>query len=400
MPPGFRVIALAALALVTAAPSLAAQRRRAPPPDPRNQPYVFRFLVYPTFDFLEGLSLNGTFAYRKPPRRGPIPAVANWELTARISTSGTRGIQLVFDAPDRWDGWRWLAMAGIERAQRAPYFGLGRSTTLSDSAEEANGHVPYYRYGLLRSGAFVAVQRTVGTPRIRVLGAVRARHYRALPLDGGATLLADDLAAGRLSVADTGRHDVVELRYGVLYDSRNEEASPTTGLLLEAIGAASVSGPGYGRTLLGARVYLPVGEFTTLALRAQLEAMTDDTPFWVQYERLTNWRPEDGFGGPATLRTVVPGRFLGPNRWLASVDLRYRKYDVPLPTNPVRLWLVAFADAGQVFSAREPVSLPDVTADVGTGFRLQFSKGTLFGLDLGLNTDQVWGISTGLSFSF
>lgn len=394
-----RAAALAALALLTLGSPLAAQRRRAPPRDSRQMPYVFRFLVFPTFDFLEGLSLSGTFALRKPPRRGPIPAVANWELTMRASTSGTRSIQLAFDAPDRWEGWRLLGIAGIERAQRAPYFGLGRATSLSDSAEDANGDVPYYRYGLLRSGAFVALQRTVGSPRLRLLAGARARHYRALPLEG-TTLLSDDLAAGRVSAADTGRHDVVELRYGVIYDTRDEEASPTKGLLIEALGATSVSGPGYGRTLLGARAFVPVGEFTTLALRAQVESITDDAPYWLQYERLTSWRPEDGFGGPTTLRTVIPGRFLGPNRWLASVDLRYRKYDIPLPTNPVRLWLVAFADAGQVFSSSEPISLSDLTADVGTGFRLQFSKGTLFGLDLGLNTDQVWGISTGLSFSF
>ncbi len=384
--------ALAAVLVVTARPGLA--QRRATPPE---EPFVFRYLAYPAWDLLEGFSANGTFALRRPPRRGPIATTATIELTARVSSSGTRGAQLVFNYPGWWPGWRLITLAGIERAQRAPYFGIGNDTEVSDSLDRANGDLPYYRYSLLRTSFMAQVQRKL-VGRTRLLAGVRWRHTRALPLENAVTALSDDLARGMVS--DTGGMDMLEARYGLMLDTRNEEASPARGVYLEALGASSLSGPSYDRWLFGARAFLPIGEFTTLAVRQQVELGSGGMPFHVQYERLTAWRPEDGFGGQTTLRTHVPGRFLAPNRWIASLDLRYRKYDIPLPTSPVRLWLLAFADAGRLWESDEAFSLSGLHLDAGGGFRLQFSKGTLFGLDVGFNNDAIWGISLGLGFAF
>jgi hypothetical protein len=365
-----------------------------------SEPWVFRYFVFPGYNTLENLSISATISFRKPAQPGPIPSTAAFELTGRASRSGTRSVQLLFDAPGLWNGWRLLSLAGAERAQRAPYYGLGNDTELDDSLEAANGDVFYYRYSLLRTTGIVAVQRNL-TSRVRLLLGSQWRHYRAWPHLDGQTALGDDLAAGRVS--DTGRADGVEIRAGLLYDTRDEEASPSRGVLLEAIAARALEGPGdfdYRRYLLAAREFLPLGEFTTLAFRQSVELSSGPIPFFIQYERLTHWRPEDGFGGVTTLRANLPGRWLGPNKAIGSVDLRYRKFDAPFPRSPVRVWLLAFADIGRVWGDGEALDFDGLHGGAGVGFRFQFSKGGLFGVDIGYGPDAAFEIATAFGFAY
>jgi hypothetical protein len=363
-------------------------------------PWILRWLLYPAYNSLEGISGNGVLAYRKPPDVGPIPATAGIELTGRLSKSGTRGAQLVFDYPGLWDGWRLLALAGAERAVRAPYYGMGNDSERNDSLEEANGPVHYNRFALLRTTALLTVQRRVAGPLRLLLGA-QWRHYRAWPLPGVQTKLGDDLAAG--IPLDTGRADGFEARAGLLFDTRDEEASPSSGVFLEALAGRGLSGPGgleYTRLGLSAREFIALGEFTVLGLRQAVELSSGPIPFYVSYERITSWRPEDGFGGATSLRAHLPGRFLAPNRAFASVDLRYKKIDVPLPRSPFRVWLLAFADAGRLWGDGESPTLRGLHVDGGVGFRLQFSKGTLFGMDFGTSNDSRFEFASAFTFAF
>lgn len=365
-----------------------------------DEPWILRWMAFPAYNSLEGLSANGLVARRKPPDVGPIPATAGIELTGRVSKSGTRGVQLGFDYPGLWDGWRLLAIAGAERAVRSPYYGLGNNSERNDSLEEVNGPIHYNRYALLRTTGLLTVQRRITGP-LRLLVGAQWRHYRALPLSGVQTKLGDDVAAGLTS--DTGRADGLEARAGLLFDTRDEEASPSTGLFLEALVGRGMEGPGslaYTRYGLSAREFFSIGEFTVLALRQTLELADGAIPFYVAYERITSWRPDDGFGGPTSLRAHLPGRFLAPNRAVASVDLRYKKIDVPLPRSPFRVWLLAFADAGRLWNDGESPAFSGLHVDGGVGFRLQFSKGTLFGLDLGSSNDSPFEFASAVSFAF
>lgn len=350
------------------------------------------FLVYPMWDGLEGFSGYLTISRRLPPRRNPIPTVATFELAAHISTSGTRGVQFAFDAPGRWPGWRVLGLVAADRAQRAPYFGLGNAP--DDSVPQSRR---FYRYSLVRYTGFAALQRTLA-PHLRAHAGVQARQYRALPLAGDTTLLGTDLAAG--AAADTGSRTGVELRAGLMYDTRDEEASPSRGLFLEALVGRGVTSLAYTRYAFGAREFIPLGELTTLGFRQGVELAGGDMPFYVMYERFTSWRPEDGFGGPTSLRNHLPGRFLAPNRAIVSADLRYKKIDVPIPTSPFRVWLIGFADAGRLWLAGERPSLDSLHWDVGVGALLQFSKSSMFGLNIGMSRIDGFEFGSAISFGF
>jgi outer membrane protein assembly factor BamA len=355
----------------------------------------------PAYSSLEGLAVGITGGWRKAPPPGPIPVGISIEPTAWVSTSGTRGIQLTLDYSGHWPGWRFLGIFGAQRSRRAPFYGIGNQTVTSDSLEQANGGVShYYRYNLVRTTALVAIRRRLGGPLHLQVGA-QWRHYAARTLAGLPTALGDTIQAGFTS--DTGSSTGVELRGGLLLDTRDEEATPSQGIYLEALAARGLKGAGdfaYTRYAFGAREHIKLGDLTSLALRQSLELSDSRLPFYLAYERLTAWRPDDGFGGPTTLRSNLPGRWIGENRGLASVDLRYKYWDATWSGSPFRLWLLAFADVGRVWSHDERFRAHDLHSGYGAGFRFQLSKGSLIGMDFGWSPDAHFEFGSAVTMAF
>jgi outer membrane protein assembly factor BamA len=381
------VLVLAWAALV-GSPSFAQQPRPAAPPDP----WFFRPLVYPTYDGDEGLMGHLSIAWRKGGNRRPPANSKSISLDTRLATSGTRGALLTFDAPGYWRDWRLLWQVGSERLQRAPFYGAGNASTLSDSFATR-----YYRYRLLRSTMLAAVQRRIAGP-LRLHVATQWRYYRARPLEDS-TAFARYI--GPATANDTLPQTIVEARFGLLFDTRDAEASPSQGVFLEVMADRAVSGANYTRWLLSAREFIPIGEYqqTVLAFRQTAELARGTLPIPVAYERLTTWYPEDGFGGATSLRLFAPGRFVAPNRAVVSADWRHKVLDAPFPTSPLRFWLLGFADAGRLWNEGESPTLSNLHWDVGVGARIQFGKGTLFGLDLG-RTSERFGFAMSTSFAF
>jgi hypothetical protein len=368
---------------------------------PSSDYWSFYLLPFPSYNALEGLGASLSGGWRKSAPPGPVPVGISIEPTAIISTSGTMGAQLVFDEEGRWHGWRLLVMAGTLREQRAPYFGLGNRSAVADSLESRYGQA-YATYSLLRTTGLVAVRRGIAGP-LHLLAGAQFRHYRARPLAGRRSKLADDLAAG--APLDTGATEGLEVRGGLLFDTRDEEASPAKGVFIEALAARGFArGPGklaYTRYALGMREFIPLTEFTTLTFRQSVELARGAFPFFVSDERMTSWRPEDGFGGVTTLRAHLPGRFSAPNKALLSADLRYRNWDFWVtPTTPVRLWFLVFADVGRVWMDGETFAANHLHAGGGVGTRLQIGRGGFFGFDLGWSPDAHVNFTTALSLAY
>ena len=354
--------------------------------------WFFRPLAYPTYDGDEGLQGHLSLAWRKAGNRLPPANSKSVSIETRIATSGTRGASLVYDAPGWWRTWRVMASLGAERLERAPFYGTGNGSGNSDTLQ-----THWYRYSLLRTTALAAVQRTLTGP-FRLHVAAQWRHYHARPLDDS-TLFAQYLTGA--TAGDTMPLSIVEIRTGLLFDTRDYENAPSSGLFLEAMADRAVSGAAYTRYLLSAREFVPIGEYQqwVIGLRQTAELARGTLPVPVAYERLTTWYPEDGFGGATSLRLFAPGRFVAPNRALASLDARYKWLDAPFPTSPIRLWLLMFADAGRLWNEGESPTLSGLHWDGGVGTRLQLGKGTLFGLDIG-RTSEGFGFAVGTTFAF
>ena len=381
-----------------AQPTPAAAAPRAAAPDPRYWSFVL--LPIPTFNLVEGLGVALVGGWSFPSKPGVIARGISITPVGHISWSGTQGAGVYVDAPGYWRGWRLLAVGMAERWQRMPYFGMGNGSVYSDTLESDFG-LQYYSYSLARLTAHVAVQRDLPGPFRLHLGA-QFRRYGARPLADDTSFLGEEVAAGL--PRDTGTFNGTEVRAGLLFDTRDEEMSPSHGVFLEAMavqGLASAGDLDYRRYLFSAREFLSLNWTTVLALRQSVELADGHLPHYVAQERLTTWLPEDGFGSPTTLRSNLLGRWVAANKALGSIELRYKKWDYPVTeTTPIRLWLLLFADAGRLWGDGERFQWKHWHAGYGTGARLQFSRGAILGLDAGWSPDAGIVFASAFSFGF
>ena len=367
-----------------------------------SEPWTFYLLPYPLYNSLEGPSINLTGGWFKSAPAGPIPVGLTIEPNASLATSGSRTFSLTWENSGRIPGWRLLAIAAYEDLERAPYFGLGNGSVVSDSLEGVYGDRHYYRYALARSSGIVAIQRRIAGP-LRAAAAAQWRHYRLKPLGGAPTALGADLARG--VTTDTGSFTSMEIHGALIFDTRDEEASPSGGLFVAVMVARALKGPGdfyYTRWGADAREFIPLASDSTvvLAFRQAVAIARGRLPFCIAFERMTIWRPEDGFGGETTLRQNLPGRWLGDNNALGSVDLRYKYWDGAIGLTPIRLWLVAHADAGRVWEQDERFSWSGLHTGYGGGAIAQLGRASFLGVEIGYSPDAHFQFSTTVTLGY
>jgi len=141
------------------------------------------------------------------------------------------------------------------------------------------------------------------------------------------------------------------VRAGVVFDTRESEVDPHTGVEIEALFA---SGTGYTRTTGQATVQVRPFRRLVFAGRLAAEGMGGNPPLAVQQEMETSELPFVAVGGYRSLRGYYDGRFTGRGKLLGGLEARYAVIAVG---DAVELKLVAFYDAGRVFGPGEAVRL-------------------------------------------
>lgn len=360
-------------------------------------------IVVPDFGGQLDLGLWLGLALQKPALRGPYPHAGELRGYGTYGITGSRSATLAFSAPGVWRDWRVLGLLRSERLLRTPYFGAGNEARQVDSLQDAHGNL-YYRHAQLRSTAYVTVQRRVTGPVWLVVGA-QARTWRTSSLAQQPSLYAADVAAGRLP-RDTLRFAAIDARLGLLYDTRDEWVVPTRGVLVEIIGSSGkltrneLGGRNdFQRFLLGAREFLPIDGRTVVALRQRMSVARDSLPYYLAWQRLTWWMPDDGVVGGRSVRLHGGGDQLATNEAQVSVEVR-RRLKTPLPEDPQdrALWGLVYADGGSLWEPGNRATTRFLWS-LGIGARLQTSRANLIGFDVGI-TDLGPNISALSYFGF
>jgi hypothetical protein len=342
--------------------------------------------------------------HRGPPIPGPAPHGAELRAWGSYGINGARSASAEFDVPGR--DWHILLLARSERMLRTPYFGFANQQLVVDSLDQAYGSL-YYRYALLRTTGLATVQRRLAGP-IWLHLAGQWRHNRTSALRQAPTLYGRDIALGVIA-RDTLYFNGMEGRAGLLLDTRDDWAAPQRGVFVDVMAVfgsltrRDQPAPAhYQRWIAGAREYLPVGDSgrTVLALRQHLSLASDTLPAFLAYERVTTWTPDDGVVGPHSIRLHGGGNQLASNQVFFSVDLRRKLIALrDDPEAPLRLWGLLFADGGVLWEPREDASLRRREWTLGAGFRAQYSRGGLTGVDVGW-TDTGPNITLTTQFAF
>ena len=224
----------------------------------------------------------------------------------------------------------------------------------------------------------------------------------------GLTTLYDQyLQSGLIRPNEKDGGNVIQLRAGIVYDSRNHDSDPTDGINLEASLVYSpdmIDGNGYSN--LGLHVsysqYMSIcNNRLTFAYRALAQAkLWGDIPYYFTnninsmfFRKLYT----EGLGGNASVRGLNRNGVLADGMAMLNVELRWRIYDFKFINQNWQVAANPFFDAGQVL---QPYRLDEQKAAglyAGDEFNPHFTGG--LGFKLVMNHNMVVSFEAAKAFN-
>jgi outer membrane protein assembly factor BamA len=266
----------------------------------------------------------------------PEPYAASLNFDAGASTRGSYSAVADANAPALWAGWRLRLTLAAARDNRLGYYGLGNDTPYA--ADSVTADAPnFYRMRRTHPAARMTLQRRlVGPLRVLAGAGITRTEFAALP---GPSVFSQDSTF----IPFTDK----TVRAGLVLDTRDNEAAPHSGLMVEVLFA---SGSDYTRTTGSARVFIHPLNRLVFAARLAGEGMGGHPPLATQLEMESSDLPFVAVGGYRSLRGYHDARFIGPGKLLGGLEMRYAPVWAP---SVVELQIVGFYDCGRVFAPGE-----------------------------------------------
>lgn len=206
--------------------------------------------------------------------------------------------------------------------------------------------------------------------------------------------------------------NVTTLNFGVVYDTRDVEASPGKGIWTELLFQAAPgflgNNYGYTRMMLTHRQYLSIiKKKLVFAYRASVQTkLSGEMPFYMLPFYTRSNTIKDGLGGSKTLRGILRNRVVGDGVALANMELRWTFLRTIIKNQNFSLTLSGFTDAGQVivpyeFNTDGVTATPGFTKEENLKMldyapeKLHISYG--LGLHIALNTNFIIAVDYGLA---
>ena len=219
---------------------------------------------------------------------------------------------------------------------------------------------------------------------------------------------------GILSEAERDGGQTNFLKFGAIYDTRDNEAAPETGVWTEALlfyvpTFFFNSEFSYAKLVLTYRQYFPViKNKLTFAVRLGYQGtIGGNAPFFTQSYMITSVssvNKSDGLGGAKNLRGVMRNRVVGDGIVQGIAELRWKALSVNLWNQNISLGVNAFFDCGQVVQTLsfDPSLIPiqaqtDFFDFSYTNDRLHTSAGA--GLRIALNYNFILSVDYGFALN-
>ncbi len=215
------------------------------------------------------------------------------------------------------------------------------------------------------------------------------------------------------------------LKLGVVYDSRDNEPNPMSGIWSEVVLFSVPSFMGsefsYSRISVTHRQYFTLVE-NDLSLACRLNyqgTVGGDVPFFMLPYMINSFSLSsntDGLGGSRTLRGVLRNRVVGEGVVSGNFEVRWKFYRTNLFNQNFYFALNSFVDTGRVVQKREidaEAGSPffemyndgheGMHTSLGGGLRVAMNKNFIFGADFGKPLDERdgdGGLYIGLNYLF
>lgn len=339
-------------------------------------------------------------------------AAAKTDATGKLGVPFHKDVVQI-DVPQFLDpSLRLFAAAEFRKFSNAAFYGLGNRSerrTFTDAELEADEAARrFHRFdhtipsltANLRWEVFGDLELIGGAilsfSRVRTFGGSLLESQLARRGDGTAD--GDVLADLLLGDED---HLLGLVNLGLLYDSRDHEFTPTSGVFSEVAMRLS---PGLMKRLRYAGFYGSAAGFVPIlgshlvgAARVATDIMVGNVPFYEQARFGVLW-PKYGPGGGDSLRGELLQRYYGKIRVLGNFELRGMLPSWRIGSSFIRLGGIAFVDTGRVwadFQSRtvDGASLDgdrlfDLAVGLGGGLRVQWGETFIIRADYAVSATE------------
>jgi hypothetical protein len=251
------------------------------------------------------------------------------------------------------------------------YFGLGNASRIEPGLEPSD---PRYQYDRTHPTFSIGLSHELGSDWKVEWGGSFTYNSLSIPDTG---LLAEDAASPDADVRRLTRivphHGVMTFKYGIGWDTRDDEVQPEHGLRLNA----------------AARWYASlIPDRLSLAYRVVADSLLGTPPFY----ELARHDNTYSIGGSKGVRGIPARRYHGKLKVFSNLELRVRVLSFDWSDEPHTVGVVAFFDAGRLWADYGRLSELDGTGlglhwGYGGGLRLGAGKSFVLRADIASSPD-------------
>jgi len=342
------------------------------------------------------------------------------------TTKGSGANELFFDSKYLLpQDVRITAYVGYLTEQALPFYGFNGSessyTPGFEIADSANYRTRmYYRHERNTLRLTADFQKSVMSENLRVIAGIgyidtkvdtvdeaglnEGKDEDLLPLDEP-TLYDEYVAAGYISAAEADGGPTNYLKLGLVYDTRDNEPNPMSGIWTEALLTAYPAFMGsefsFSTLTVTHRQYFTlIKNDLSFAYRVGYQQNFGDVPFFMLPWYQSSFKVTEGLGGSKSLRGILKNRIVGNSIVLANLEARWKFFRTVVGGQNLYLALNGFGDFGQVLAPYEVdgVTLPKANDEglhlsYGGGLRIVLNENFIVAVDYGLAADEQDGNS-------
>lgn len=389
------------------------QNADAVPEMPATQiPVGWKFVPLPILSFNSdlGLQLGGfvdIYDYGKSPSVFP-DYNHRFHIEASYYTKGQTLLDAEYDSRHLIPGVRLSASVTYSVDPLSRFYGFNGDVEQYDSSKDRRNNLACYSLGRKMFRVLTAFQgRIVGG--LNWVGGVSFWNYDIYDLNFGDydplnTVYHKYVTTGVISGEEASGGNVLELKAGLVFDSRDFEPAPTRGIRAELYGCADpgVCGNTYLKLCAQLRGYLTPGpDWLTLAGRAAYQGVVAGSqPFYTMQHIYTLTPAQcyaEGLGGFNTVRGMLSGRLLADGYIWANFEARIRLFEWEVQKQHFEFGINPLFDLGCIVqpsriremaaaSGRSEAELKEKATQlhkcVGLGVKFGFNRNTIMSVEL------------------
>lgn len=247
-------------------------------------------------------------------------------------------------------------------------------------------------------GGILFCNQKIAAPDIDKLNKRRSSDEQLPPATESTSLYLDYVSKGYIRSQEANGGTVTMLQGGIVYDSRDNQSTPSLGTWGEIyLGwAPGTLGTSRAYTMLNASMrqyYSILNKRLTFTYRISYNTLLGGTmPFYMMPFYYDSRYVADGIGGAKTVRGIRRNRIQGNGYIFANIETRWKFVETKLFAQDIYLALLAYFDTGRVtreYKTDAPIYQKENFHNAaGTGFRIGINNNFIVGIVYGHSFDK------------